>query len=440
MKNQVVSILVIFLLTSVGLSAQSYIGHTIDNYAGVHALTYNPAFVVDSRMRADVNLVSASSFLGSDYFGINVSNVLEAEDGFEFDSEVEKNPKDDNKFFLNADVLGPSFMFNLTPKSSIGVITRARAFFNVTNINGELYESLVDGFDMEQSFDFQNQDLAGTAHVWAEIGLVYGRILLDNRNNFLKAGATVKYLQGAGGLYVNSPQLQGTYNANLQTLSTSGSLSYGSTVDFDNDDIDFENLSSGFGIDLGLVYEWRPDGSVSLSRKQNKYKLKLGVSVTDLGSINYEESTTTTYLLDNFVDANEFEENDVETALEENYLGDETLEDVSIKLPTALNFLADYHMYKKFYLSLQGSLAMSDSSESLSNSIINTVTLSPRLETKWFSFYSPISLRQYDGLAWGAGFRLGTLTVGSGSILTNLIAQETKTTDIYVGLKVPIYQ
>ena len=74
------------------------------------------------------------------------------------------------------------------------------------------------------------------------------------------------------------------------------------------------------------------------------------------------------------------------------------------------------------------------------NSIINTITIAPRLETKWFSFYTPLSFRQYGDFAFGGGFRLGPLTVGSGSIFSNLLSDSSKTTDIFLGLKVPIYR
>jgi len=43
-------------------------------------------------------------------------------------------------------------------------------------------------------------------------------------------------------------------------------------------------------------------------------------------------------------------------------------------------------------------------------------------------------------LSWGAGLRFGPLMLGSGSVLTNLLSDTSKTTDVFVGLKVPIYR
>ena len=94
----------------------------------------------------------------------------------------------------------------------------------------------------------------------------------------------------------------------------------------------------------------------------------------------------------------------------------------------------------KLYISLQTNLSLVKKNSTHSNSIINSVTLAPRLETKWFSLYSPVSFREYGDLAWGAGLRFGPLMIGSGSMLSNLLSDSSKTTDAYIGLKIPLYQ
>ena len=240
-------------------AAQSYVGHAVDNYSGIHGVLLNPALVVDSNFRTDINLFSASAFAGSDYFGLNLNNAIESTDGFNFDEQLQRFPKDDNQFFLNVDVLGPSFMFNLTPRSNLGITTRARAFMNLNNLNGRLYESVEDGFDETENFDFELRDFNGTIHSWAELGLTYDRILMEGGDNFIKAGVTLKYLQGAGTNFLNAPSVTGSYNAETEMLTTTGALAYGNSEGFDSDDIDFSNLTSGFGADLGVVYEYRPN-------------------------------------------------------------------------------------------------------------------------------------------------------------------------------------
>ncbi|RXG14225.1 hypothetical protein DSM03_101342 [Leeuwenhoekiella aestuarii] len=440
MKNKLRFTLGIISLTLATVQGQNYIGHRIDNYSGIHGVMYNPASVFDSRMRTDVNLISFGISAGNDYAGLNLTELGSGEEGFDFESQAEQSPSEANNFYINTDVMGPSFMFNLNAKSSIGLITRVRGLFNINNINGELYQNITNDFDTDENFDFNIENLSGTAHVFAEIGVAYGRQLLYKDQHFLKAGVTLKYLNGAGSLFVHSPNLNGSYNATQETLTATGTFNYGTTVDFDNEAISFESMASGFGADLGFIYEFRPDTTGIALRSKNKYKLKLGASLTDLGSLSYDNSTINTYNVTGTVDAQDFEDEDVETVLDENYPSVETLETVKLNLPTALHLMADYHLKNKFYINLQSSLSLVSKDKERANRITNTLTLAPRLETKWFSVYSPISVQQYDGFAWGFGLRAGPLTVGSASAITNLISSNSKAADVYFGLKIPIYQ
>ncbi|WP_179333139.1 DUF5723 family protein [Winogradskyella costae] len=440
MKNTKLLNLAFFLLILNLSFGQSYVGHSIDNYSGIQGVIYNPSSIVGSGLRTDINLVSGSVFGGSDYFGINVSDLMNSDGAFDFEDDAEKFPSNANNFFLNADIVLPSFMFNLTNKSSIGIVTRARANFNINNISGELFEAIEDDFDSDEDFEFDSKHLNGTVHSWAEIGVAYGRILMEKPNHVLKGGVTLKYLLGAGSLFMSSPGLEGNYDQSTETLETSGQLNYGTSEDFDGDDMDFSNLTSGFGLDLGFTYQWYTDReNDELPTYKDPYKLKIGLSVTDIGAINYDNATVTRYDVNAIVNTADTEE-DIEDFLDSNYPSVETNETAKIKLPTALHILVDYRFTKKWFVSAQADLSMAKKGSELSTATLNTVTVAPRLETKWFSFYAPLSYRQYDDLSFGGGIRLGPLTVGSGSVFTNLLSDSSKTTDVYVGLKIPLYR
>ncbi len=58
--------------------------------------------------------------------------------------------------------------------------------------------------------------------------------------------------------------------------------------------------SPGIGADIGVIYEWRPDGdgfggydSDSWNPDADSYKLRLGASVTDIGGIFYKNPRST---------------------------------------------------------------------------------------------------------------------------------------------------
>ena len=87
------------------LSAQSYSGLELDNFSGINSLTFNPANVVDSRFRADINIATVGSTITTDYFGINLSNLIDNPDGFDFDEDSQTFPSQANNLYLNLDVL-----------------------------------------------------------------------------------------------------------------------------------------------------------------------------------------------------------------------------------------------------------------------------------------------------------------------------------------------
>ncbi len=430
------------LIAPLCLWAQSYIGYTMDNYAGVHAVAFNPANVFDSPYRSDINLVSVSTYLGSDFIGMSLSDLASSKGDFDWDSDAERYPSDTNHFFSNIDVLGPSFMFNVGGKQSLALTTRVRGLFNINNIDGNLYERISDGFQIGYDFDFDSKNLNATAHVVGEIGVTYGREILRTQDQFVKGGITLKYLMGAGGLFASSPELSGNFNGVTNELSTQGSITYGSAHGFDFDSNEFSEVQGGFGADIGVVYEYRKrimDDRVQGQRNQ-QYKFKAALSLTDIGSITYKNSENTLYYANGNVNAMEFEYKDIDQVLEDNYTGNTVTGDQKLDLPTALQIMTDYYFGNRFYLGLHTSLSMRKLGEANTNNLLNTVTFSPRWESKWISVYSPIGLRQYGDMAWGFGFRLGPLTVGSGSVFSNLLSNTSKNADVYVGLKIPLYK
>lgn len=416
---------------------QSYIGHTVDNFAGIHGVIYNPANVVSSPLRLDINLMSASVLVGSDYFGVSFDNAFTADD-FDFDADSERFPTEANNFFLNTDVVGPSFMFNLSPKSSIGLVSRGRGFFNANEINGILFENLIENFDEDEDFSFNSSTLNVTTHSWAEIGLAYGRILLDKPNHMLSGGVTLKYLLGAGAIFVDTPGLQGDFDASAEIIDSQGFLNFGRTQGFDENDIDFDSISTGVGLDLGFIYEWHPTRQDSDRFYQDPYRLKIGVSVTDIGSITYNDAEVTRYDLNARVST--ATDDEVQEFLDNNYENTTSNQSIEIQLPTALRLLVDYRLAKKWLISAQADLSLINSSQVQSNRVINTYTLTPRLETKWFTLFVPVGLRQYDEFTMGAGLRLGPLSIGSASILSSMVSDTAQSADVFVGLKIPIYR
>jgi len=434
----------LFLRFSTTLNAQSYIGYNVDRYAGVHGVPFNPALVSGSAYRVDVNIISSSAYLSTDYLGLNIQSVFKGGAGFNFDDDLERFPSDANNFFLNTDILGPSVLFNLGQKSSVALTTRLRGAFNLSNISGQFYESIADGFIDGGDFDINMNEFAGIGHIWGEIGATYGQVLLANERNILRGGVTLKYLAGGGGLFTNSQSLKGNYDDQDRLLTTSGNLAFGYTDGFDTGEPELAINGSGVGVDLGFVYELNPGNQEMITSYAGveNYRLRFGVSMVDIGFITYQNSNLFDYNLNGTVAAEDFEGNlSIDEILDKNYSSTERIANQKIGLPTTLILFVDYSFNRRFHVAVQGSFSLKDEISLVTNSMNNSFSITPRFETKWISVYSPVGIREYDSsVAWGLGLRLGPLLVGSGSILSNLISNSSNSADVYLALKIPIYK
>src|SRR5690606_22195566 len=144
---------------------------------------------------------------------------------------------------------------------------------------------------------------------WAEIGVSYARVLINDKENFLKGGISLKYLKGGGSAFVVGRNISLNYDADgtlhseggtTGSVTSTGLLALGRFENFDRENYEYEvpKGANGLGLDLGIVYEWRPNYGQYKARKvwphrlmykdENKYKLKLGLSITDIGYINYK--------------------------------------------------------------------------------------------------------------------------------------------------------
>src|SRR5262249_41386491 len=143
---------------------------------------------------------------------------------------------------------------------------------------------------------------------WADYGITYSRVIVDNDHHMIKVGGTLKLLQGIEGGYFYVKNLQYKWN-NYDTISvfnTNVKYAYGQGMITSNgyapDNLgqyakNLYNFSYSYpsaAVDLGFVYEWRPDKdkykySMDCEDQwrydKNRYKLAVGVSVIDIGGI-----------------------------------------------------------------------------------------------------------------------------------------------------------
>lgn len=447
MKSTLLSIL--FVLSSITLTAQSFIGLIQDNYAGVHGILQNPAFVHGSPYKLDFNIASASGQGAIDAYKVNFTKLINDDDYDIFDNDESEVFLPNNNATVNADVLGPSFMLGLGQKSSMALYSRARAFVNVNGLKGQLVDEFeAIGEDMSQPFLVAEEETNISVHGWGEVGLAYARTLVDTGRHHLVLGVSAKYLQGLGGANIDAKDLVLDYQGADQ-ITAGGTLSYSYTDNLDPEgDFEFSQLpgATGMGFDLGFSYELKKVKTDSASMGDRIYKrdyvFKLGLAITDIGKITYEDALIEGYNFDNSLvfDESAFDQ-DIFDVLDELATPINTQEAFEMQLPTSIRANLDLQASKRFYLNLGANISLINTEKSFSNRYFDSYIIAPRFQTKFLTIGSALVHRQHTGWTWGGSLRIGPLFVGSGSVLSNLLSDEdSNAADVYAGLKIPIYK
>jgi outer membrane protein OmpA-like peptidoglycan-associated protein len=442
-----------------GLS-QQFTGYTYDNYSGVHGMLQNPASVAGSKYKVNVNWFSMSVLAGNNAYEYKQDKFRK----FDFSDPKEnvdffKSANTNNKtLWLNTDIMGPSFMITTGKKSGFGLYTRMRTLVNEFNLSNTSFRS----FGNDSSFyntNIQENNLQAKAHAFAEGGLTYGRIIYSSPHHLLKMGITGKFVMGiaAASLYSNKLLVNIAKNDHINQLEGDMNVRYSDNLDAVDDD--FEDVlkktsgNHGWGFDLGFEYQWRPESSGWLTTDQTPYKLRLSASVNDIGSVKYKNSVHgDSYALDaSGLNTDDLDKKDGET-IDEYFTRLENLniittkahsDQLKVKLPGTFRFDADYHIYKRLFINA-GTVVnlINQDKNQLSAHYTTSFTITPRLEKKWFSIYSPLYYNTLNKkMAWGAGLRLGQIFVGSSSIMSNFFSSKNITAvDFHIGVTTSVYQ
>ncbi|MGI9543289.1 MAG: DUF5723 family protein, partial [Cyclobacteriaceae bacterium] len=462
-------LLFLFFIAFKQAKAQQYLGISNSNFSGTHGLHMNPAMAADSRHVLYVNLA------GSDFYAANSYATWRGPKSFlkfiidndPFEENIIDPQNSNKKSLLDSgfDVRGPSFMVRLSPTSAVGLTSRVRAAFQLNNVSrdiGEVIRTGLDNFDL-QNVPFTDGTFSLNSNLYTEVGITFGSVLLQEGDHFLKAGITAKRVWGGYSWHFINQSLdyEITAQGNRESLiinNISGSYGFSRNVaigDLFPWDFIFDNKDgSGWGADLGLIYEYRPDleqyrkninGLLMLDPKKNKYKFRAGLSLLDLGRIKYDGPGTESYNIDasnkilTDTDFNNLDEDPVEIINDVLDLNN-PIGSFNSGLPTALAFNFDYQFHQRFYTTFTAlqDLRSADAVAMHQNSL---VAVTPRFETKWFEFSMPLSLQnRHRNFAVGAALRAGPLVIGSDNLGGLLDIGDVYGADFYAYLSVPIFK
>jgi outer membrane protein OmpA-like peptidoglycan-associated protein len=501
MKKYLLNLL--FFALSFNFFSQNYLGVMSSNYAGVMGNDVNPANFVDGRFKFDLNLFSLNAniyqnfgyfdatamqtaqqnTLGKTYwwkgsFSSDIFNTWSQPDSTFIDRFIlrkyDQNTKRNLGMNMNIQTDIINFMFHISPKIAVGFGVKARSITNIDNMDAKLAVLAEAGLEYPGLWNLTlPEELLNINHLtWTEYGLNYSQVVLDQKEHFFKAGGKVKYLQGYASAYMYTDNF--SYNLVNEDTSQylSGDFAYGYSKNIDQlvadgGGIPKASAKFGLGLDLGFVYEWRPDwekhkydmdNETNLwKRNMNKYKARVGFSVLDLGGIRFEKgglsrdfsvNTTNLFDLNRFDVATSFINFDrlIDTLINESTAAGNaewtTLEAPSetfyMRTPSAFSIQADYHIWKWFYINATGMFNIISSKRATKVKVANQVSITPSFDHSWFGIHLPISINEYSGFKAGLATRLGPLTVGITDFRSLAAKGIVQGAEFFMGLRVPV--
>lgn len=445
--------------------SQEFMSFAQSNYAGVTGLLIQPASIADSRYRTDMALFGINTSFNNNYVAIKRDALFKTsvwnQENFGDDYLIQNLDGKDKSGIFHMGIVFPSFMVNLSEKSTIAISTRMRGMTNIDNISEDLAKLTAEGFDYEPLLHktLTNANLSVQANYWAEFGVSFATVIYNKDKHFFKAGATLKYLQGIASGYMFISELNYRFDGSDTLSLLQSNVNYGLSSNFEKDGIKpFKTVSDpGLGFDVGFVYEYRPeiekyrynmDGREGLLRPdKDKYKLKVGVSLLDFGKINYKKGY---YSQDFVADVQNWDltnikietMQDLNDTLRNRFIfNDNMKQNFSMGLPTALSLQIDYQITEGVYLNFSPFFALRKGTSLLTKTHYYTnYNLTPRYDSKWFGVALPLHIDQFNRFNAGIGLRLGPVWVGSNSIISNSFAGKTYNADVYVMLKIPVFK
>jgi outer membrane protein OmpA-like peptidoglycan-associated protein len=454
--------------------AQDYLGFNQSNYAGVSGIYNQPASIANGRDRFDMSLAGLSFYAYNNYVGLKTTALQHPgfsntsfpnfnDPNFQKNYLITNDNSNVKKVFFGSRIAGPSFMINLNHKNAVAFTFSERNYINVDNVNASLakliYSGAKDSTLWRQALANKNFSIQEMS--WMEYGFTYAHVFRENDKHFFKLGVTLNFLQGIQSAYMQVKDVTANFkNDTTLTLSSSG-IHYGHSSNLNVTNIkpgsngsgvlDFSQSYPGISFNFGAVYEWRPDfmkyefdmdGEHNLWRKdQNKYKLKVGFTISDLGWIRFKKGPTSGDFQGDIVNWNLHTVNpkgvaSFDSIIRKNFQPNVTNASYTMWLPTALSLQADYYLAKNVYINLTPYFAFQFTNKTTKVHDISSLILTPRWDHKWFGAFMPIQFNSMDGFRAGLAIRLGPLAIGTSNIAPLLGQKTIYGADAYVILKV----
>lgn len=495
-----------FFCMVLSLRAQNFVGIEQSSYMPLDQLHLNPAKIVDSRIRAEVHIFSGSYLFNNNYFQVpalfsqlfnpnafttnnpvlyTFSNILNNNKGSIVDVPNSVSLIDFVEY------RGPSFMLDLGKdlkrKSSIAFFLKARSITTLSDLNRNYLFRYLDALQNPDEavgrmdnlrFRF-DRGMTNMTHFFNEIGITYATELMKKDRHTLNFGVSFKRYNGiylsvlkTKNLYLQFdappvlPDGERTAQVEMDGFYTDvntkmSNQSYNPLTLFDYTQLFSGN--GGFGLDIGFTYSYTPDpkkyiltdsakGFFREVRCDNKYYLKLSLSLTDLGYLNYNipklyrvmqpraSVEDWTARLGDFLFLNHFFS--AQTSQENQQLT--VIAPTMLRMDADVRFSSEHRYLRNTYVNIGYNHSLgqywANETNRVANAMWSYIAIAPRYEQKDWEAALPITvflgyLPQSPPLRVGLSGRYKYFFMGTGDLFSVLSVPSSQGISLYAGVK-----
>ena len=451
----------ILALCSTTVKAQHAMGLVVGDYNSPYSYSLNPALSrTNPSNRAYINWWGASVSLENNFMQYKApfrlgawidqsypAQYADINGSLAFQQDWLPVNTDIANFKLNylAEVNGPSFFIPVDEVGTFGFGFKEVSGFSVNGVNGDFGGILRYGLphlNKNAGKTINQNEFSINTERYQEWFMNFAGIAQTDDIHVWKWGTTLKLLIGMGMAHLGSDNLNFSVSSDAKNIDVNqfnGRMFRSNTGAYTTLDrplgmsFDFAD-GVGVGTDLGVVYEYRPNGAKKAFGQshcdreiQQQYRWKLGASITDLGFINYwgegsqiVSAGNTNWIVDPKVMQNtqvggEDRLNNLENRLFQ-ALGAEQRSDINSTTPAALNVQFDQYLGGKLHIGTYWTQNLKRAN-SVGLRRASYLNITPRWQTEQYEYGFPITVaNDYTALHVGVYGRLGPVIIGTDNL------------------------
>lgn len=434
---------------------QENFGSLSSNYSPTNGVHINPSSMLDAKTWLDIHIVGAGAYVNNNLVSIENTSFLRLNQTREIAQEDILYATDRGKYHAyNRDFVQVLSAVWSQGNHAAGLSFGGYAYVDARRIDEPIARFIENGittFTEQHLTEYSLNRLRANILSYAEGKLSYAYTFHRRQRNMYMAGISYKKIFPLAGGAASIRSLD--YNVLNDTALVIRNFDADAMV---NAQPEF-SMKGGWGLDLGFTYQRMQSGCENYYPNSKRggcnrlhYKYKIGVSINDIGyakfnpaNMNYVGYELGENLILNYADLT----TELETAPE--ILVDREATPTSglirkpekMSLPTSISVQYDRNIIPSyFYVNATWVHGIPRTKGAFGPRRAHSLSVTPRIETKWVDFALPISLYEYSRLQLGASLRLYCLTIGTDKLLNFFVPHDLYGADIYFHLKVPLFR